>query len=475
MKRVGHIYEQMAEWESIVEAERIATRRKMRNPGVMRHKAARWQNLTEIQRMVLEGRMRTDEYKHEQRVSGQDKLRDIAKLYFHPSHIEHQLLTMAGNRRIEKTLIGHTYASRKGYGQIACAKRIKKNLAKYRGEERWYAQGDIRKYYQNIDHRLIRSALERLFKDGRFVDAYMEPFERFAPDGVGIPLGIRPSQSIGNLVLNGFDHYMVEEAKAEGYVRYLDDFMFTGATKGEVRRKMWMATEYLTEQGFTLHEPKIHRVSEGVDMMGYVFYGYRSDMWWRKADKVRWLRRRAKVTNRRRLRELDDAAWGMLKWGNAHGRRLWEKVTGRKIRKEKMAVKFGRCGIKPTERTDKNGTPFIEAPKIGMQMLIGKPVECLRWIGGISTAHGDDRYALLIRFMGGEYKLIVNSADIKSMLADMARNRVTRFRTVFTDKGQMHYSADLSQTEVMEVDGRPIEERDGKVVYCDTQEEILFN
>lgn len=39
----------------------------------------------------------------------------------------------------------------------------------------------------------------------------------------------------------------------------------------------------------------------------------------------------------------------------------------------------------------------------------------------------------------------------------------------------MHYSADLTQTEVMEVDGRPIEERDGKVVYCDTQEEILFN
>lgn len=475
MKRVGYIYERMAQWENLVAAENASTRRKTRNPGVARHIASRWKNLTEIQRMILEGRMRTGEYRHEPRVSGQNKLRDIAKLHFHPSHIEHQSLTMAGERRIEKALTDQTYASRKGYGQIACALRIRKNLAKYRGGERWYGQGDVRKYYQHIRHDLVRKALERLFKDKKFIDAYMEPFGRFAPEGVGIPLGIRPSQSVGNLALCAFDHYMQETVKAEDYVRYLDDFLFTGATKGEVRRKMRTAEAYLGELGLELHVPKIHRVSEGVDMMGYVFYGYRSDMWWRKADKVRWLKRRAKVTNRRRLKEIDDAAWGMLSWGNGHCRRMWEKVTGRKARDKRMGVNFGKCGIRRTERTDAKGTPFIDAPKIGMQMLLGKPVECLRWLGGISTSHGDGRYAVLVRFMGGEYKLIVNSADIKCLLEDMARNGVTKFRTVFTDKGQLHYGADLSQTEVLEVGGRKVEELDGKAVYSDTKEEVLFN
>ena len=103
MKRTGYVYEQMAVWENIVEAEKVSTRRKMRNPGVLRHVGNRWNNLVEIQHMVLEGRMRTDEYQHEKRISGQDKLRDIAKLHFHPSHIEHQLLTMAGDRRIART------------------------------------------------------------------------------------------------------------------------------------------------------------------------------------------------------------------------------------------------------------------------------------------------------------------------------------------------------------------------------------
>lgn len=474
MKRVGYIYEQMAQWENIVEAEKVATKRKLRNPGVMKHVACRWKNLVLIQNMVLEGKMRTGKYMHERCVSGQDKMRDIAKLYFHPSHIEHQLLTMAADRRIDRTLIGHTYASRKGYGQIACALQIKKNLSKYRGTTRWYAQGDIRKYYQNIDHKIVRDCLGRLFKDKKFIDAFVEPFESFAPDGTGIPLGIRPSQSTGNLVLSDFDHFMIEENKADDYVRYLDDFVFTGSTKGEVKRKMQNAIDFLAKKGFETHVPKIHRVCEGIDMMGFVFYGYKSDMWWRKANKKRWLNRRKNLTNPKRIREIDDAAWGMLKWGNKDCKKLWTKITGRNIGK-RMSVKFGNCGIKPTERKDSKGTPFIEAPKIGMQLILGKPVECRRWLGNISTSHGDGRYAILILFMGEEYKLIVNSADIKSLLEDMTRNKVTRFKTVFIDKGQMHYGVDFSQTEVIDVEGRPIEERHGKIVFSDNEEEVKFN
>lgn len=474
MKRVGYVYDQMARWDRIVEAENVATKRKNRNPGVQRHIKNRFHNLCEIQQMVIEERMHTDEYMHEQRISGQNKLRDIAKLYFHPSHIEHQLLTMAADRRIDRTLIRHTYASRKGYGQIACALAIKKDLRKYRVQERWYAQGDIRKYYDSIDHGLVRTALDRLFKDRKFKKAFMEPFERFAPDGKGIPLGIRPSQSTGNLVLTNFDHFMTEEVKAADYKRYLDDFKFTGATKGEVRRKMKRAAKFLADEGFTLHEPKIHRIHEGMDMMGFVFYGTRNDMWWRKSDKVNWLRHRSKVTNPKRLRELDDAAWGMLKWGNSHCKRLWCMKTGWTIKKKKDMVKIANCGIKRTERVDANGTPFIDAPKIGMQMLLTKPVEVDKWIANIKTSQGDGRYALRVRFMGDTYKLIVNAAEIKTFLADMTRNKVTKLRTVFIDHGSMRYGIDEEKTEILEVDGRTVTEEDGKVVFEDTREIVSF-
>ena len=473
MKRVGYIYEQMAQWENIVEAENVATKRKNRNPGVQRHIKSRFKNLCEIQQMVLEGRMRTDEYMHEQRISGQNKLRDISKVYFHPSHIEHQLLTMAADRRVDRSLIRHTYASRKGYGQIACALSIKKNLRKYRGQERWYAQGDIRKYYDSIDHGQIHSTLVHLFKDKKFIEAFMEPFERFAPDGMGIPLGIRPSQITGNLVLCPFDHFMLEDVHASDYVRYLDDFMFTGATKGEVKWKMKRARKFLEDKGFQLHEPKIHKVYEGIDMMGFVFYGNRNDMWWRKSDKVNWLKHRAKVSNPKRLRELDDAAWGMLKWGNSHCKRLWAEKTRRTIKKKDM-VKIANCAIKRTERVDANGTPFIDAPKIGMQMLLTKPVEVDKWFANIKTSQGDGRYALRVHFMGDTYKLIVNAAEIKTFLADMTKNKVTKFKAVFIDRGSMRYGIDDEQTDILEVDGRKVTEEDGKVVFEDTHEIVSF-
>lgn len=471
MKRVGHIYEQMALWENIVEAENVATKRKARNTGVRMHIRFRMKNLCEIQQMILEGRMRTAEYRHDIRVSGQDKLRDIAKLRFHPSHIEHQLLTIAAERRVDRSLIHNTYASRKGYGQTACALAIRKAIRKYKGQERWVGQGDVCKYYQNIRHDLIEERLRHLFKDERFIKAFMEPFGRFS-DGVGIPLGIRPSQITGNLVLAPFDRFMTTENACKDYIRYLDDFFFTGATKGEVRRKMKRAAAYLSKMGLRLHEPKIHRIEDGTDMMGFVFYPG-GDMWWRKNDKVRWLRRRAKVTNKKRLRELDDAAWGMLKWGNAHCRRLFAMKTG-KIMKGNTMAKLSNCGIKRTERTDANGVPYFDAPRIGMALLLGKPVEIDRWIEGIKTKQGDGRYAVRVLFMGETYKLIVNASEIKTFLADMTRNKVTRFRTVFVDRGSMRYGVDEERTEILEVGGRKVIEMDGKVVYGDTHETVIF-
>ena len=475
-KRVGYVYEQMWDWDNLVHAEYVSTTRKMRNPGVKRHIAKRMSNLIEIQQMMIEGRMRTDEYSHELRVSGQNKLRDIAKLHFHPSHIQHQSLTIAATRRTEQAMIRQTYASRKGYGQLRCALEIKKNLAKYRGSTRWYAQGDICKYYENISHTLIRECMERLFKDKKFVEAFMEPFSRFSDTGKSIPLGIRPSQIIGNLVLCRFDHFMQEENKASDYVRYLDDFFFTGATKGEVKRKMKRAIKYLEQMGFKLHEPKIHRISEGVDMMGYIQHGKRNDMMWRKSDKVNWLRRRARVSNPKRLRELDDAAWGMLKWGNSHCKRLWQQKTGRQPPKKrgKMSIKLKQSGIQRKENCDANGVPYIDAPKIGMQMLLSRPVEVMRWVKNIKTSQGEGRYALLVQFMGAEYKLIVNSIHIKNFLDDMERNNVTRVKTVFVDQGSYRYNIDENNTEILEVDGRRVIEKDGESVYADTEEIITF-
>lgn len=477
MKREGHVYERMADWETIVEAERVSTKRKQKNFGVKKHKKTRWENLCEIQQKILSHQMKTGTYRMDEIVSGQDKLRDIAKLHFHPSHIQHQLLVIVSEERIEQSLIRHTYASRKGYGQVRAALRIKKYLAEHKSDALWYGQGDIIKYYENTRHSLLRENLERIFKDKAFVDAYMEPFEVFAPDGIGIPLGIRPSQSAGNIALMAFDRFSVEELQCKGYTRFLDDFVFFGKTKGEVKRKMKRMEAYLKKNGYELHPPKIHRVSEGLDMLGYIFNDTPNSMWWRKADKRRWLKRRYHVTNPKRLREIDDAAWGMLKWGNRHGRRLWKIKTKKEFpNQNKMAIKYRQSGIAPTERTDKNGVPFINEPSIGMKVLTtsGQPVEVDKCLKGIHTTHGDGRYVLRVLFNGIRYKLFVNAPCIKDFLDAMEHNHVTRFRTVFVDEDRGHYAIDEERTDILEVNGRTVTEHNGEAFFEDTGEKVNF-
>ena len=471
MKRVGCIYEQMAEWHNIVEAEAISTRRKQTNFGVKKHLRTRMRNLCEIQEFILTHNMHTSEYRHENMVSGQDKMRDIAKLHFHPSHIQHQLLTMMADQRIDRALIRHTYASRKGYGQCRAALRIRDYLRRYRNDVVWYCQGDIEKYYASIPHSLIRANISRFIKDKEFVNAFMEPFEVFSPSGVGIPLGIRPSQTSGNVTLMQFDRFMTETLQCKGFTRYLDDFVFFGKTKGEVKWRMKRAMKFLQNLGFNVHPPKIHRISTGLDMLGYIFRNNKSDMFWRRADKRRWLRRRHRVSNPRRLRELDAAAWGMLKWGNRHCKRLFKLKSSFRF---KNMVKLSNCGLQRTVRKDANGLPFIEGKSISMGVLLGKTVEVIKWVGGIKTSQGPGRYALQVNFMGDVYKLIVNSVDIKTFLADMDKNKVTRFKTVFVNRESNHYTIDFEQTEILEVDGRRILEMAGKVIFADTKEEVIF-
>lgn len=139
-----------------------------------------------------------------------------------------------------------------------------------------------------------------------------------------------------------------------------------------------------------------------------------------------------------------------------------------------MGIQLNNSGIRRTERTDANGRPFIDKPKISMSMVLEKPVEVIRWVKGIKTSQGENRYGLEIAFMGDKYKLIVNSCDIKTLVDDMETANITRFKTVFYDKGGLHYSYREEQTEILEVMKRRVEERDGKAVFCDTGEAVIF-
>jgi hypothetical protein len=454
----------MYKWGNLKEAERVSVKRKLSNYGVKLHLLRRIGNLVEIQQSMIDGSIHTSTYKHEYRISGQGKLRDIAKIDFHPSHIYHQSLVLAAEPRVETSFFRHSYASRKGYGQCKAALTTIGWIKEHRDETAWYAKGDIKKYYEHIPHSLLRDNLSRLVKDKRFISAFMEPFEAYSENGTGIPLGIRPSQLAGNLALNRFDRFVKEVLRVKYYIRYLDDFVIFGRTKGEVKLNMKRAEKYLQDIGFETHVPNVNRTENGLDFLGYIHT--RRGMFWRKSNKTAFLKRLSRVTNIRRRREIMSAAWGMLKHGNKHCIRF-AKMNG---------INFKKMNIRRSAMTDANGNKIIDATTISMRVILNQPVTIHEWVSGVKTSHGEGRMALRIVFNNNMYKLIVNAAPIKTLIAELERLGVTRFETVFIERGANKYDIDESRTNILAINGKDVEENvDGNIVFSDSKQKIEFN
>jgi hypothetical protein len=87
---------------------------------------------------------------------------------------------------------------------------------------------------------------------------------------VGLPIGNLTSQWFGGIYLNEFDHWVKEELRCRGYVRYVDDFLLFADNKEELRRWRAAIAERLTRYRLRLNERKsrVHRTVEGITFLG---------------------------------------------------------------------------------------------------------------------------------------------------------------------------------------------------------------
>jgi hypothetical protein len=80
--------------------------------------------------------------------------------------------------------------------------------------------------------------LRRLLKDRRLLnllDIIIDQPVPNSPEGKGLPIGNLTSQYFANLYLGQLDHYLKEQERVGGYVRYMDDFIVLGSDKKELK------------------------------------------------------------------------------------------------------------------------------------------------------------------------------------------------------------------------------------------------
>ena len=188
---------------------------------------------------------------------------------------------------------------------------------------------DIRKFFANIDHQILKSILSKCLFDtdtlwllSQIIDSFetkpnitqfRDRDEVLCPKG--LPLGNLTSQLLVNVYMNEFDQFMKRKLKVKYYIRYADDFVILSENKEELC-KIWRYIPIFLEEKLKLelHPDKvfIKTLASGVDFLGWVHFPYHRVL--RTSTKRRML----KSMENDPKPETVQSYLGLLKHGNTY-------------------------------------------------------------------------------------------------------------------------------------------------------------
>lgn len=168
---------------------------------------------------------------------------------------------------IDPKLIYDSYGCRVLKGSHRASDRCQYFLRKS-PKDSYFLQLDIKKYYYNLDHAILKDALLHLLKEQDVVDFIALQF----PQGktVGMNVGAMIAQLMGMIYLNKFDQYCKRVLKLKRIIRYVDDIVIIGLPKKECLSLVQDIEQYLrTELKLSFSRVKILPISKGINFVGY--------------------------------------------------------------------------------------------------------------------------------------------------------------------------------------------------------------
>ena len=181
----------------------------------------------------------------------------------------------------DKTFVFDSYSCRRRKGTHRAMNRFREYARDYSHNHArtiWVLKCDIRKFFANIDHIILKGILAGQIKDAdtlRLFDTVIYSFDTEGKPNVGLPLGNLTSQLLVNVYMNEFDQYVKHKLKVKYYVRYADDFVILQNNKIALIELLSKISSFLSEKlKLTLHPDKvfIKTFASGVDFLGWVHF-----------------------------------------------------------------------------------------------------------------------------------------------------------------------------------------------------------
>ena len=238
MKRYGNIYPKIYDMDNLREAHKNARKDKAYYKDVQMVNANEDFYLNQIREMLMNRMYEVSKYEIKN-INDKGKERQLMKLPYFPDRIIQWAIMLQIEHVFLKVFTDFTCASIKYRGIHKASRILDRYMTDVPGTQ-YCLKLDVNKFYPSIDHEILKSLLQRKFKDPDLLDLLFKIIDSI-PGKKGVPIGSYLSQYLANFYLAYFDHWLKEQQGVKYVIRYMDDVVILHSSKEflhDLRRKL---------------------------------------------------------------------------------------------------------------------------------------------------------------------------------------------------------------------------------------------
>lgn len=276
MKRYGNIYQKICDIDNLRLAHQNARKDKALYVAVQMVDSNPDFYLKQIQDMLINKTYVVSEYSH-QTIVDKGKERDLMKLPYYPDRIIQWAIMLQLEPIFCKVFTSFTCASLKNRGIHKASTLLTSYMKDVKGTQ-YTLKIDVRKFYPNINHEVLKRMLRKKFKDAELLELLDMIIDSY-PGEKGVPIGSYLSQFLANFYLAYFDHWLKEKKGVKYVIRYMDDIVILHHSKAflhKLRKDIDIYMKELLKLNIKENWQVFPTAIRGVDFVGYRhFYGYK--------------------------------------------------------------------------------------------------------------------------------------------------------------------------------------------------------
>lgn len=264
---MSKLYDLIISRENLYKAAKRALKGKLSNARFYSYSTNLSNNIEYLHRQIQKGTYRPHSDKEFDLwcISGQ-KMRHIVAPSIDDLIVQHAIYQIVVPI-IDPKLIYDSYGCRILKGSHRASDRCQYFLRRS-PKDSYFLQLDIKKYYYNLDHTILKEALLHLLGEQDVVDFIALQFPQ--DKTVGMNVGAMISQLMGMIYLNKFDQYCKRVLKLKHFIRYVDDIVIIGLSKKECLSLTQDIEQYLKiELKLSFSKVKVLPISKGINFVGH--------------------------------------------------------------------------------------------------------------------------------------------------------------------------------------------------------------